>query len=193
MSEIKQSKMKKTKMKELTKGVLREFIIIYLNQKETKMLGSDVEARFSQEFLWRSIVVSERKNLRTRSTLTYKIGLWSQNAAKHNYPLKIKALFPEVSSKDFEVQAIKGIGMWARLLTEKGFKVIFSSGEIEVEKLKQFSINAKKKVKLTKKIPTKRKISLNTNEKQTYDHKYPKRRKKLKKKGISLPSLGSKK
>lgn len=54
------------------KGILREFVLLGIEKSPTRLLGPDVEARLSRQFLCRSIVVAERtgfekKNQRGKS------------------------------------------------------------------------------------------------------------------------------
>ena len=143
----KQVKIAKTSLESLlskrTKG--DRLIGIEIKESPLRFRGPDVEARLSNLFPSRAVVLSGH---RVRGGY-YRIGVWAHSAEKHKYVRFAASAFSEIPPEHFHAGSKKGLGGWAHFLCDQDYTVLSCSGELCKKNLLTLSKNAQSKKKLS--------------------------------------------
>jgi hypothetical protein len=81
--------------------------VIETDTRHVKLRTTDIDKRISSKFSCRSVIIVRVGDSGLDGSLAYKIGVHTTDASKHTYRKVTRALFPEISERDFEAKAIK--------------------------------------------------------------------------------------
>lgn len=138
--------------KSLSDGVCRRFLLISIRSEGIALSLSphEIQRLLRDAFECRSILIAkEEERNRCEKDFGYLIGLHTENASKHTFQKKVRALFPEIAPENIHSCAKKGIGGLVRIFSTTKVVLLLSSGELAApQRLEQLASGVKQKRKL---------------------------------------------